>query len=192
MSPPSTFLVGLAMSTDAFAVAIGKGAAMHRPQLSDALRTGLIFGVIEMCTPLLGWLLGRATVHYVQNFAHWIAFLILVGLGIDMIASALYSAQENADNAADLLCKTAPHNYWRLAATGLATSLDAMAIGVSMAYLELPIIKVALVIGLCTLLMVTLGILLGRVIGAWIGRRAEILGGIVLIGIGLKIVLETL
>jgi len=192
MSPPSTFLLGLAMSTDAFAVAIGKGAAMGRPQLHQALRTGLIFGFIEMCTPLLGWLIGRATVHYVHSFAHWIAFVILLGLGIEMIVGACRLDAENTDNPNDCMCKAASQNHWRLAVTGLATSLDAMAIGVSMAYLELPIVKVALVIGLCTLLMVTLGVLLGRVIGSWIGRRAEILGGMVLIVIGLKIVLETL
>jgi len=191
MSPPSTFFLGLAMSTDAFAVAIGKGAAMHRPKLSDALRTGLIFGVIETSTPLVGWLIGQATVQYVQNIAHWIAFIILVGLGSEMMLSA-WRAQENTDNPADCLDKACTHSFWRLAASGLATSLDAMAIGVSLAYLELPIVKAALVIGLCTLVMVTAGILLGRVIGTWIGRRAEILGGMVLIGIGLKIVLETL
>jgi Predicted membrane protein len=89
MSPFSILLIGLAMSTDAFAAAIGKGVAMGRPRLSDALRTGLIFGVIEAITPVLGWLLGKAAAVYVQAWDHWIAFALLLGLGLHMIANGL-------------------------------------------------------------------------------------------------------
>ncbi len=189
MSPLSILLIGFAMSTDAFAAAIGKGAAMRRPRLPDALRAGLIFGVIEAITPLLGWLLGRATSQYVEAFDHWIAFVLLGALGVHMIVAGLRpdveeDTQEPGDNR---------HNrFWTLAATGLATSIDAAAIGVSLAFLDVHIGVVALVIGLCTLVMVTLGIMLGRVLGALVGKRAEIVGGVILIVIGASILYEHL
>ena len=97
MSPFSILLIGLAMSTDAFAAAIGKGVAMGRPRLSDALRTGLIFGVIEAITPVLGWLLGKAASVYVQAWDHWIAFALLLGLGLHMIANGFGKEDEEPD-----------------------------------------------------------------------------------------------
>ena len=145
MSPLSILLIGFAMSTDAFAAAIGKGAAMRRPRLPDALRAGLIFGVIEAITPLLGWLLGRATSQYVEAFDHWIAFVLLGALGVHMIVAGLRpDAEEETQDAGD----NRHHRFWTLAATGLATSIDAAAVGVSLAFLDVHIGVVALVIGL--------------------------------------------
>lgn len=188
MSPLSILLIGLAMSTDAFAAAIGKGVAMGRPRLRDALRTGLIFGVIEAITPLLGWLLGKAAAPYVQAWDHWIAFVLLLGLGLHMIINGVRGeehdeAQAQADNA---------RSFWLLALTGLATSIDAAAIGVGLAFLDVHIGIVAAVIGLCTFGMVTLGVLLGSKLGEIAGKRAEILGGIVLILVGTGILYEHL
>lgn len=188
MSPLSILLIGLAMSTDAFAAAIGKGVAMGRPRLRDALRTGLIFGVIEAITPLLGWLLGKAAAPYVQAWDHWIAFVLLLGLGGHMIVNGVRGeehdeAEAQADNA---------RSFWLLALTGLATSIDAAAIGVGLAFLDVHIGIVAAVIGLCTFAMVTLGVLLGSKLGEIAGKRAEILGGIVLILVGAGILYEHL
>ena len=188
MSPFSILLIGLAMSTDAFAAAIGKGVAMGRPRLRDALRTGLIFGVIEAITPLLGWLLGKAAAPYVQAWDHWIAFVLLLGLGGHMIVNGVRGeehdeAEAQADNA---------RSFWLLALTGLATSIDAAAIGVGLAFLDVHIGIVATVIGLCTFGMVTLGVLLGSKLGEIAGKRAEILGGIVLILVGAGILYEHL
>ena len=188
MSPFSILLIGLAMSTDAFAAAIGKGVAMGRPRLRDALRTGLIFGVIEAITPLLGWLLGKAAAPYVQAWDHWIAFVLLLGLGGHMIVNGVRGeehdeAEAQADNA---------RSFWLLALTGLATSIDAAAIGVGLAFLDVHIGIVAAVIGLCTFGMVTLGVLLGSKLGEIAGKRAEILGGIVLILVGAGILYEHL
>jgi len=189
MSPLSILLVGFAMSTDAFAAAIGKGAAMRRPRLPDALRAGLIFGAIEAITPLLGWLLGRAASRYVEAFDHWIAFVLLGALGVHMIVAGLRpDTEEEAQDTDD----NRHHRFWTLAVTGLATSIDAAAIGVSLAFLDVHIGVVALVIGLCTLVMVTLGIMLGRVLGALVGKRAEIVGGVILIVIGASILYEHL
>ena len=191
MSPISILLVGFAMSTDAFAAAIGKGAAMRRPRLPDALRAGLIFGTIEAITPLLGWLLGRATAQYVQAFDHWIAFVLLGGLGLHMIVAGLRADDDDADEQSEEN-ERKHHRFWTLAATGLATSIDAAAVGVSLAFLDVHIGVVALVIGLCTLTMVTLGIMLGRALGALVGKRAEIAGGVILILVGASILYEHL
>ncbi|MCC7635459.1 manganese efflux pump MntP [Stenotrophomonas rhizophila] len=187
MSPVSILLIGFAMSTDAFAAAIGKGAAMRKPRFSDALRAGLIFGVIEGITPVIGWLLGRAALQYVEAFDHWIAFGLLGALGVHMIINGLRSEHE-----ADEEDSSRHHGFWRLAVTGLATSIDAMAVGIGLAFLDVNIGVVALVIGLCTLTMVTCGIMLGRVLGNMAGRRAEIVGGVILIIIGATILYEHL
>lgn len=188
MSPISIVLIGIAMSTDAFAAAIGKGAAMHKPRLPDALRAGLIFGVIEAITPVIGWLLGRAAAQYVEAWDHWIAFALLGALGTHMIVAGLRPDSDDAP-AED---SGKRHSFWMLAATGFATSVDAMAVGVGLAFLDVNIAVVATVIGLCTLTMVTLGIMLGRVLGTLAGKRAEIIGGVILILIGATILYEHL
>lgn len=188
MSPLSILFIGLAMSTDAFAAAIGRGVAMGRPRLRDALRAGLIFGVIEAITPLVGWLLGKAAAPYVEAWDHWIAFVLLVGLGLHMIIAGVRGDNEEEEAAAP----NDGRGFWLLALTGLATSIDAAAIGVGLAFLNVHIGVVALVIGLCTFVMVTLGVMLGRVLGDVAGKRAEILGGIVLMVIGASILYEHL
>ena len=187
MSPISILLIGLAMSTDAFAAAIGRGVAMGRPRLRDALRAGLIFGTIEAITPLVGWLLGKAAAPYVAAWDHWIAFVLLVGLGLHMIIAGV-----RGDDEAEEQTPNDGRGFWLLALTGLATSIDAAAIGVGLAFLNVHIGIVALVIGLCTFVMVTIGVLLGRVLGDVAGKRAEILGGIVLMVIGASILYEHL
>ena len=187
MNPASIALLALAISTDAFAAAIGKGLALHRPGWVEALRTGVIFGVIEAITPVIGWLLGRAAGRYVSQWDHWIAFVLLGVLGLRMIRNGL--APADADEPA---AKPARHSFALLAVTGFATSIDAMAVGVSLAFLDVDIVPVAAAIGVATLTMVTLGVLLGRVLGVLAGRRAELVGGVVLIGIGLAILYEHL
>ncbi|MCR6687719.1 manganese efflux pump MntP [Pseudoxanthomonas sp.] len=181
----SILLIGLAMSTDAFAAAVGKGAAMQRPRFREALRAGLIFGVIEAVTPLIGWLLGTAASRYITAWDHWIAFTVLSLLGLHMIWNGVRGD-------ADAQEKPRRHGFWALAATGLGTSIDAMAVGVSLAFLEVQIGVVALVIGLCTLVMVTAGIMLGRALGTLAGKRAEIVGGMILLVIGAAILYEHL
>ncbi|HBK45578.1 MAG TPA: hypothetical protein DDZ67_03925 [Xanthomonadaceae bacterium] len=187
MSLISILLIGLAMSTDAFAAAIGKGAAMQRPRLPDALRAGLIFGAIEAITPVIGWLLGRAASGYVATFDHWIAFGLLSALGVHMIVAGLRPDADAGDDA-----RPARHGLLALAATGFATSIDAMAVGVSLAFLDVHIGVVAAVIGLCTLAMVSAGVMLGRALGALVGKRAEIIGGLILVVVGSTILYEHL
>ncbi len=188
MQPISIFFLGLAMSTDAFAAAVGKGAAMQKPRFSEALRAGVIFGSIEGLTPIVGWLLGLSAAKYITAWDHWIAFTLLGLLGLHMIHVGLKPEAE-----ADDTVPTKPGNgFWSLAATGLATSIDAMAVGVGLAFLEVNIGVVALAIGLTTLVMVTIGIMLGHILGSVAGKRAEVIGGLILIGIGALILHEHL
>ena len=188
MHPISIFLLGIAMSSDAFAAAVGKGAAMHKPRFPEALRAGVIFGSIEGLTPVIGWLLGLAAAKYITAWDHWIAFTVLGLLGLHMIYIGLKPESEHGATGAT----QRKDSFWSLAATGLATSIDAMAVGVGLAFLDVNIAVVALVIGLTTLVMVTLGIMLGRVLGSLAGKRAEIVGGLMLIGIGAAILYEHL
>ena len=186
MNPVSILLLGFAMSTDAFAAAIGKGAAMSKPRLSQALRAGAIFGVIEAITPVLGWLLGKGASRYIEAWDHWIAFGLLLVLGLHMVWNGLKpDAGEPVDEASR-------HGIVGLAITGLSTSIDALAVGVGLAFVDTPIAVVAVVIGLCTFSMVTLGIMLGRALGEVVGKRAEVIGGFILIGVGVVILYEHL
>ncbi|MDK9607633.1 manganese efflux pump MntP [Lelliottia wanjuensis] len=178
MNISATILLAFGMSMDAFAASMGKGATLHKPKFSEALRTGLIFGAIETLTPLIGWGLGMLASQFVLEWNHWIAFILLAFLGGRMVIEGCRGS--TADDEAPIH----RHGFWLLVTTAIATSLDAMAVGVGLAFLQVNIIATALAIGCATLIMSTLGIMVGRFIGPLLGKRAEILGGIVLIGIG--------
>jgi len=180
MNLSATLLLAFGMSMDAFAASMGKGATLHKPKFSEALRTGLIFGAIETLTPLLGWGLGMLASQFVLEWNHWIAFILLTFLGGRMVI-------EGIRNDVDAEEPIHRHGFWLLVTTAIATSLDAMAVGVGLAFLQVNIIATALAIGCATFIMSTLGMMIGRFIGPLLGKRAEILGGIVLIGIGAQI-----
>ena len=186
MNAVSIAALAFAMSTDAFAAAIGKGAALQRPDWREALRAGAIFGTIEALTPLAGWLLGSAAVGYVAAWDHWIAFALLAALGAHMVWAGMHPSDEVVDQRPER------HSFWNLAVTGFATSIDAMAVGVGLAFVDVDIAWVALAIGCATFVMVASGIMLGRVLGAAMGRRAEIAGGFILVAVGAAIVYEHL
>ncbi|NOI64613.1 manganese efflux pump MntP family protein [Vibrio sp. 99-8-1] len=173
-------VLAFAMSTDAFAAAIGKGVKIKSPRFIDALKLGVIFGIVEATTPVIGWLIGRSASHLIEAWDHWIALILLTGLGVHMIYQSLKPSEDEA----------APTKKMSLALvvlTALGTSTDAMAVGVSLAFIEVNIVLAAGLIGAATFTMVTIGIMLGSALGSLIGRRAETFGGIVLIGVGLWI-----
>lgn len=182
----SIALLSLAMSTDAFAAAVGKGTALEKPRWSEALRTGFIFGVIEGLTPLAGWALGSTAADYVESWDHWIAFVLLAALGLSMVFAGFKAPEAEAPR------KPSRHAFWSLAVTGFATSIDAMVIGVGLALLDVSILPVAAAIGFTTFVMVTLGVMVGRALGAAVGKRAEVLGGFLLMGIGATILWQHL
>jgi putative Mn2+ efflux pump MntP len=180
MSPFAIVFIALSMSADAFAAALGKGAALDRPPLGEALRCGLIFGLVEAVTPVVGWTLGAAASAGAYLVADdWIAFAVLAAIGIKMIHDGL--RRTAGDD------KPKRHSARLLVITALGTSIDALAVGVSLALLGVGIAATALAIGFATFAMATLGILLGRALGERFGRIAETLGGAGLIVIGVKI-----
>ncbi|MBZ1690361.1 manganese efflux pump MntP [Klebsiella pneumoniae] len=181
MNLSATILLAFGMSMDAFAASIGKGATLHKPKFSEAVRTGLIFGAIETLTPLVGWGLGMLASQFILEWNHWIAFILLVFLGGRMIVEGFRGDSDEACEAPHR------HGFWLLVTTAFATSLDAMAVGVGLVFLQVSIVTTALAIGCATFIMSTLGMMVGRFIGPLLGKRAEILGGIVLIGIGSEI-----
>jgi len=185
MNPLSIVAIAFAMSADAFAAAIAKGAALQRPSWREALRTGAIFGVIEAVTPLVGWLIGSAAAKYASEWDHWIAFTLLTGLGARMMWVGFRSEQSDVDE------RPQSHSFWMLALVSRRASTP-LAVGVGRAFVEVHIVWVAAAIGLATFVMVAVGVMLGRVLGAIAGKRAEILGGLLLIGIGTAIVFEHL
>ncbi|WBX93137.1 manganese efflux pump MntP family protein [Pseudoxanthomonas mexicana] len=185
MNPVSILLLGLAMSTDAFAAALAKGAGMVKPTWPQALRIGLIFGVVEAITPMIGWLLGSAAARFIEQWDHWVAFALLFALGLHMLYKAFLAKEEEEDASPS-------GSMWSIALTGLATSIDAMAVGVGLAFVQVNIVVVSVVIGLCTFTLVTIGIMAGRVLSAVIGKWAEALGGLVLIAVGATILYEHL
>ncbi len=157
-----------------------KVPTLHKPPLREALRTGLIFGTIEAITPLIGWCLGLIASHYIMAWDHWVAFVLLACLGVRMMISGFGKQAESKP-------RIGHHSLRVLVVTAIATSLDAMAIGVGLAFIEVNILHTAMIIGLATTLMATLGMLLGRFIGPILGKKAEIIGGVILIGIGCNI-----
>ena len=185
----SILLIGVAMSSDAFAAAIGKGAVLRKARLHDAVFIGCIFGVIEAITPMIGWLLGHAAQQFVQQIDHWIAFGLLSALGTHMIYTSIHPT-----GAMTCVSRQLPlavdHTVSKLIMAGLATSIDAMAIGVTFAFLNANIILVSFVIGLCTFIAVTVGVLLGSAFGNLFGRYTGILGGVILIAIGSMILFQ--
>jgi putative Mn2+ efflux pump MntP len=164
------------MSADAFAASLGKGAALGRPRLIEALRTGLIFGSVEALAPIAGWLCGVIAASYIEAIDHWIAFALLGAIGLKMIWECITHTAEAAIPGRNSLPV--------LLLTAVATSIDAFAVGVSLAFLSADILQTALAIGLATFVMASLGILLGRYVGMLLGRVAEFIGGVVLIAIG--------
>ncbi|CDH27587.1 putative membrane protein, terpenoid synthase-like [Xenorhabdus bovienii str. Jollieti] len=183
----ATLILAFALSMDAFAAAVGKGAVLHRPRFREAIRTGIIFGLVEACTPLIGWFLGLYASQYIMEWDHWIAFSLLFMLGCRMIIESLkIDAQTTVEST------PRRHSSMTLIITAIATSLDAMVIGVGLAFLQVDIFHTAMTIGIITMIMATLGMLIGRYIGPLLGKRAELIGGLILIIIGFNILFEHL
>lgn len=173
-------LLAFAMSTDAFAAAIGKGVKLKQPRFSYALKMGLTFGVIEAITPLIGWSIGRVAASYVEAWDHWIALLLLSGLGAHLIYESFH-----ADDDEDVLPKK--QSFAAVVLTAIGTSIDAMTVGVGLAFIDVNIALAATLIGTATFTMVTIGVMLGSALGSIIGKRAETFGGMILIAVGLWI-----
>lgn len=187
MSTYALIVLAFAMSMDAFAASIVKGAVINKPSALKIIKIALIFGIVETITPLIGWAGGRMAQKFISDWDHWIAFVLLSALGCKMIYGALFQ-----QNEPDCKAQSGKYGFLMIVATAVATSIDSMVVGISLAFLNVNIIATALLIGMATTLMSALGIVLGRLFGKAMGKRAEILGGIVLILIGSSILIEHL
>lgn len=183
MSIISNTILAFSMSADAFAASVSKGVALRKPKLTYAMRIGAIFGGIEMLTPIIGWLIGLAASRFIASVDHWVAFIILAAVGGKMIFEGFTNEHKE---------KKESHKLSVLIFTAIGTSIDAMAVGVTLALIEANIIITALMIGMATFIMSSIGIMAGHYIGAKSGKIAEILGGLCLIAIGTKILFEHL
>jgi len=186
MTPGTIAILSLSMSTDAFAAAVGRGAS-HRPSWRGAVKAGLVFGVIEAITPLIGWTLGLVAAGLVQQVDHWIAFGLLAIVGGKMIWEARKPA--SAEGVENTPSRVGP---WALVATAIGTSIDAAAVGVGLAFLGVNIWLIAACIGLTTFVLTTIGMMIGRAVGLRFGKVAELIGGLALIGVGTTILVEHL
>ncbi|EGC17835.1 putative sporulation protein YtaF [Kingella denitrificans] len=184
----TTILLALGMSVDAFAAALARGAGSLHYTWRQTVKTALIFGIVETITPLIGWLAGSMAQKFIAEYDHWLAFGLLLALGLKMIWGALHDDDEAA--AAD--GNPTDATLLLTVVTAIATSIDSMVVGVGLAFLDANIWLTALAIGTSTTIMAAIGLRLGRLLGQKIGSRAEMAGGVVLIGIGTFILLEHL
>ncbi len=189
MGVAATAALALSMSADAFAVSVSKGVCTTHPRLRDAARSGAIFGVVEAIAPLVGWSLGLIASRYIQAFDHWIAFIILGYVGGKLLRESFEAAEPQCED------ESATPEQPRIGLailTAVGTSIDSMAVGVSLAFLPVNIWVMAAAIGTATFTMATLGIMIGHHVGNKVGKRAETAAGLVLIGIGTHILLSHL
>ena len=185
----TTILLALGMSVDAFAAALARGAGSLHYTWRQTVKTALIFGIVETITPLIGWLVGSMAQKFIAEYDHWLAFGLLLALGLKMIWGALH---DDDDEAAAADKNRTDTTLLLTVITAIATSIDSMVVGVGLAFLDANIWLTALAIGTSTTIMAAVGLRLGRLLGQKIGSRAEMAGGVVLIGIGTFILLEHL
>lgn len=181
------FLIGVGLSMDAFAVSVCRGLAMNRVNKKQAVVIGLYFGGFQALMPVIGWVLGIRFQKYIVSVDHWIAFVLLAFLGGKMIFEAVREQEEEEVGEKDL-----PLDHKELLMLAIATSIDALAVGITFAFLDTPILTAAAVIGCTTFALSIAGVAAGNFFGTRYKKKAEIAGGVILILIGLKILLEHL
>lgn len=185
MSFIEVLLIGIGLSADAFAVAVCKGLNMRKINYNHALIIALFFGGFQALMPLIGWILGSSFRVYIENFDHWIAFVLLGFIGGKMIFEALKNEEEGCCGCDRLDIK-------ELFIMAVATSIDALAVGITFALVDVNIWGSIIVIGLTTFILSTIGVIIGNKFGAKYKSKAELAGGVILVLIGLKILLEHL
>lgn len=177
------FLIAVGLSMDAFAVSVCKGLVMPKCTFKKAAIVGLWFGGFQALMPAIGYILGAQFQEAIASIDHWIAFVLLALIGGNMIHEALDNDEEEADASLDV--KT-------MFLLAVATSIDALAIGITFAFLKVNIIPAVCFIGIVTFIISFAGVKIGNVFGARYKNKAEIVGGVILILLGLKILLEHL
>ena len=182
MSLVTIFILAVGLGVDGFSVAIGIGATNDKKSWVPVLRLAAAFGLFQFVMPIIGWLAGLTVVEIIASFDHWIAFALLALVGGKMIREGFEkeSDEEKADQT----------RGWPLLLLSIATSIDALAVGFSFSVLKNPILFPAVIIGIVCFVMTTVGMIFGKVLAKIFGKKVEIFGGIVLIAIGVKILID--
>lgn len=179
------FLMGVGLSMDAFAVSICKGLSMRKVNRQQTLVIGLFFGGFQALMPFIGWLLGSQFEQYITGIDHWIAFVLLGYIGGKMILEALKPAEPDEIGEMD-----APLDLKEMLGLAVATSIDALAVGITFAFLDYPIAPAISIIGVTTFSISVCGVYVGNFFGNKYKNRAEFAGGLILVLLGLRILLS--
>ena len=182
------FLLGVGLSMDAFAVSVCKGLGMRKLDKKQALIIGLYFGGFQALMPLIGWLLGSQFQQYITSIDHWIAFILLGFIGGKMMVEAV--REWNEEETVEVM--DAPIDHKNMFVLAVATSIDALAVGITFAFLNTPIIEAITIIGITTMVLSIIGVIVGNFFGSRYKSKAEFSGGLILVLLGLKILLEHL
>jgi putative Mn2+ efflux pump MntP len=179
-------LLALGLSADAFAVSVTNGMCSRIITKKNALATAVTFGFFQGLMPLLGFILGKSFTEIISRFQHWLALFLLGAIGINMLVDAVKESKQPEESCKGKIIFTAKN----LIIQGIATSIDALAAGVSFAVLKINIVSASLLIATVTFFCCALGVYIGKKFGALLGIRARLVGGIILIVLGLKIFIE--
>jgi manganese efflux pump family protein len=182
MSVLSIVLISIGLGTDAFAVAIGTGMILGTPPMGALLRMSFAFGLFQFLMPVLGWTAGMSVSAYVSRYDHWVAFFLLVFVSGKMILDAFRHE--------DKIIRNDPTRGMTLLLLSIATSIDALAVGLSFALLNVDIVYPSAIIGIIAFIMTWIGMIFGDRLGKLFGRKVEIIGGLILMGIAAKILME--
>ena len=182
MNTLTIFIIALGLAMDAFAVSITSGIAIKRLRIGYALRIAFFFGAFQAIMPLIGWFAGIGMRDLISAIDHWIAFTLLLIVGCKMIYESTVMDDEKDERD--------PLNLYVLVILSVATSIDALAVGLSLSFINVAIIAPAVIIGIVTFLLSFLGVYIGDRFGHFFESRIEILGGLILIGIGTRILIE--
>ena len=182
------FLMGVGLSMDAFAVSICKGLGMRKVNKKQALVIGLFFGGFQALMPFVGWLLGSQFEKYITSIDHWIAFILLGIIGGKMIVESVKPDKED-DEVKEM---DAPLDLKEMFVLAVATSIDALAVGITFAFLDTPILEAITIIGITTMIISIVGVVIGNYFGGKYKHKAELVGGIILVLLGVRILIQHL
>ncbi len=183
------FLLGVGLAMDAFAVSICKGLKMKTVNKKHCFVIALFFGGFQALMPFIGWLLGRQFEQYITKIDHWIAFLLLVAIGGKMIVDVLKGEEEDDEVCP---CEIEKLDVKELFLLAIATSIDALAVGITFAFLQVSIVPAITIIGVVTFIISAVGVFVGNIFGSKYKSKAEFVGGVILVLIGVKILLNHL
>ena len=185
MQTPELILIALGLSMDAFAVSVTLGLSCKKPKIGEYLAPGIYFGSFQAIMPAIGYFTGKYFAEKIQNLDHWVAFILLSFIGGKMIFESFSKEDEKPDQI-----KEARFQFFQMLLLAIATSIDALVVGVTFAFFKINILNAVLLIGLTTFCLSIIGVKIGNIFGTKFKSKAELVGGTILIALGLKILIE--